>query len=406
MKNYFNRDNKNLILFLVSLFFSEIAIYIFDIGIIIYLYKSTESSAILSGFFISQLLPAFIVLFTGATIDKYNKRHLMIFSKFARILLFILLLFSKEIIIIYFVSFMLNLLYEFDNNIVNALLPYMFSKEKLVKVSSIINIISSISVILGPLAASAIIITSNVNINIAINILLYLLSVGSFIFIILEKASFTGKSDVSPLKPKDKLKDIINFRGIVQDLNTRTTILYWALFMFFIGLTTPLEIIMIEKILQQPSEFYGIGNAVEGVGMLIASFIILGFSKKLKPYNIISIGLFLAGFGYLFIGLSSNIYVYIGGAFFVGLTAAFCPLGFRTSIQSYTNPKILGRTFALSRFIVIVFRMLGLVILSKLLLILPIKILYFSVSSVLLISAISYFILHKHRRYKINNEIA
>ncbi|NLU52495.1 MAG: MFS transporter [Clostridiaceae bacterium] len=144
-------ENRNIIFLLLSSFLSGIGNYIFDIGIIIYLYDETASAAIISGFFISQLLPAFIILFTGITIDKLNRKYLVIFCRLVRILLFILLLLSKKIIVIYFVSFMLNLIFEFDNSVLNAMLPNMFAKERLIKVSSITNIISSVSMVCGPL---------------------------------------------------------------------------------------------------------------------------------------------------------------------------------------------------------------------------------------------------------------
>lgn len=60
----------------------ECAIYILDIGILVFLYDSTESGAIVSSFYVSQLLPAFIIVFVGSVIDRYGKKMLLSVSYF------------------------------------------------------------------------------------------------------------------------------------------------------------------------------------------------------------------------------------------------------------------------------------------------------------------------------------
>lgn len=375
-----NKEKQNIFLLIISSFFSNIASYIFDIGILIYLYDNTKSASIVSGYFISQILPAFLVLFFGITIDKYNKKNLVIITTLIRIGLLILVIFNKNFIIIYLISFMLNLLYEFDGNVINSLIPRLVSKDKLIKISSIKNIIDSVSMILGPILASLIIVSSNVNINIIINIFCYVITFITFIFLNIKT------NEISDFKPdKGVTRTNFNLSIILGNKEIISTIIYWALFMFFIGLTTPLEIIMITDTLNQSSSYYGIGNSIEGIGMLLASFIILSFSKKLKSHEIICIGLFISAVGYLIIGLSPNILIYFIGALCVGITASFCPLGFRTAIQTYATEETLGRTFAITRFIVLISRLIGTFAISLILIKVPIRVIYYVVSTILFI---------------------
>lgn len=81
--------------------------------------------------------------------------------------------------------------------------------------------------------------------------------------------------------------------------------------MFCIGIATPLEISMIENVLGMSSIYYGFGNAVEGLGMLLASIFIIGVIKKLYPEYIIMLGFFSAAFSYLIIGLADNVWFHI-----------------------------------------------------------------------------------------------
>ena len=61
------QNNINLFLLCLTKFLSGFAGYIYDIGIVIYLFQETESVVAIGGFFVSQFLPAFIVLIMGAS---------------------------------------------------------------------------------------------------------------------------------------------------------------------------------------------------------------------------------------------------------------------------------------------------------------------------------------------------
>lgn len=158
--------------------------------------------------------------------------------------------------------------------------------------------------------------------------------------------------------------------------------------MLCIGIALPLEITMIEDTLKMSSAWYGIGNMVEGLGMMVASAFILGKIKKLKPENIISLGLFTAALSYLMIGISPNIWMYFIGAGLVGMTSTFCPLGFKTEIQVESSPEIVGRTFTTARFTILISRTVGSLIVGGLLNIFSIRIVYYGLTGILMVSAI------------------
>ena len=121
---------------------------------------------------------------------------------------------------------------------------------------------------------------------------------------------------------------------------------------------------------------------------MVASAFILGKIKKLKPENIISLGLFTAALSYLMIGISPNIWMYFIGAGLVGMTSTFCPLGFKTEIQVESSPEIVGRTFTAARFTILISRTVGSLIVGGLLNIFSIRIVYYGLTGILMVSAI------------------
>lgn len=147
MKMCDNGKQRNLFLLCVTKFLSGFAGYIYDIGIVIYLFQKTESVVVVGGFFVSQFLPAFIILMTGGIIDRYNKKILMILSNTAKAVLMLILLLNQGIWCIYIVTFLMNLILEFESSTVSALMVHVFPKEKLFKAASVVNFLDSFYVL-------------------------------------------------------------------------------------------------------------------------------------------------------------------------------------------------------------------------------------------------------------------
>lgn len=377
-----NQNRKNLCLISLAKFLSGFAGYIYDIGIVIYLFQETESAAVIGGFFVSQFLPAFIILVTGGIIDKYNKKTLMVISNLAKAALMVGLLFNRNIWCIYVVTFGMNLLLEFEGSTISAMMAHIFAKGELFKASSVINFLDSLSMIAAPLCASALALGFEVNINLVLNIILYVVTALLYGFIVFVHAS----QEVNTGGDK-RLK---GYKALFVNKRILITVIFWNVFMYCIGVASPLEIIMIEEKLEMSSHWYGIGNAVEGVGMLAASALVLGKIRKLKPSSVIALGLSSAALSYVVIGISDNIWVYFIGACLVGITATFCPLGFKTEIQLESEPESIGRTFATSRFFILLSRVGGSLAVGLLMRVWDIRVLYFGIAGLLLAAAVGY----------------
>ena len=381
-KTIFYTDKKNLVLLSVAKLLSGFSSYIYDVGIVIYLFEETQSVAAIGVFFICQLLPAFIILLSGQVIDCYNKKKLIIYSNIGKCVIFLFLILNRNIGTIYICTFLFNLLIEFEGNAFNSFMTNIFSREKILGASSVINLLDSFSMIVAPISASLIALHFKLNANLFLALFLFALTVISYSFIEICEQQFDVK--------KKAIKNKQAYFNIIKDKTILLTVIFWNIFMFCIGITTPLEISMIEDTLKAPSSYYGVGNTIEGIGMLIASGFVLGIIKKLKSNYIIMIGLFSAAFSYYVIGISENIVIYFIGAFLVGMTSAFCPLGFKTEIQIKSDPSIIGRTFTTARFTVLLSRIIGTFIVEWALKTLGIRHIYYWVASILSIAAILY----------------
>lgn len=382
---------QNLFLMSLAKFLSGFAGYIYDIGIVIYLFSQTKSVAVIGGFFISQFLPALIILFTGKLIDTHNQKMLMFLSNLAKAAVFFLLLFEANIVFIYVATFFMNLLLEFESNTTQALMANLFAKGNLFKAASVINLLDSASLILAPVCASVIATNFSIQVNLVIDIILY--GITGFLYLLLP-SGILGNME----KEKEEKK---GYASIIKNKRILCTVLFWNFFMLCIGIASPLEISMIEDTLGMSSSWYGIGNTVEGIGMLLASGFVLGIIKKLKPENIILLGLFSAAMSYGVIGTAGNIGVYLFGAGLVGVTSTFCPLGFKTAVQIQSETNLVGRTFTASRFTILITRMIGSLLVGGMLTVWNIRVIYYLLAGFLVIIAMAYYFVNGFVKKKI-----
>lgn len=382
---------QNLFLMSLAKFLSGFAGYIYDIGIVIYLFSQTKSVAVIGGFFISQFLPALIILFTGKLIDTHNQKMLMFLSNLAKAAVFFLLLFEANIVFIYVATFFMNLLLEFESNTTQALMANLFAKGNLFKAASVINLLDSASLILAPVCASVIATNFSIQVNLVIDIILY--GITGFLYLLLP-SGILGNME----KEKEEKK---GYASIIKNKRILCTVLFWNFFMLCIGIASPLEISMIEDTLGMSSSWYGIGNTVEGIGMLLASGFVLGIIKKLKPESIILLGLFSAAMSYGVIGTAGNIGVYLFGAGLVGVTSTFCPLGFKTAVQIQSETNLVGRTFTASRFTILITRMIGSLLVGGMLTVWNIRVIYYLLAGFLVIIAMAYYFVNGFVKKKI-----
>lgn len=377
----------NMFLLSLAKFLSGFAGYIYDIGIVIYLFSQTKSVAAIGGFFISQFLPALIILFTGKLIDTHNQKMLMFLSNLAKAAVFFLLLFEANIVFIYVATFFMNLLLEFESNTTQALMANLFSKGNLFKAASVINLLDSASLILAPVCASVIATNFSIQANLIIDIILY--GITGLLYLLLP-SGILGNIE----KQKEEKK---GYASIIKNKRILCTVLFWNFFMLCIGIASPLEISMIEDTLGMSSSWYGIGNTVEGIGMLLASGFVLGIIKKLKPESIILLGLFSAAMSYGVIGIAGNIGVYLFGAGLVGVTSTFCPLGFKTAVQIQSETNLVGRTFTASRFTILITRMIGSLLVGGMLTVWNIRVIYYLLAGFLVVTAVAYYFVNRQK---------
>jgi len=324
---------------------------ILQTAIIWYLTQKTSSPMVITLATLSGYLPrAVLGLFTGPFIDKYNRKHILIYSDLiialaALILAIISLNGELPIFAIYIVLFIRSLGAAFHSPALNAVIPTIVPKEHLTRCAGISQGFESVSMILSPALAAFLFTIWNLRSIILLDVLGAFLAITIVIFTAIPVIE--NKSD----KKLDLLQDTIDGLRILKSYSGMTGLLVisslYAFIYFPVGSMYPLITMTYFGGSVADSSIVEIAFSV---GTLVGSLLLGIFGNKLHKVLAIAMSIFIYGLGTTSIGLlpPSGLYYLIGISIIMGLTIPFF-YGLRTSIFQATIPnEYLGRVLSLA----------------------------------------------------------
>lgn len=341
--------SKNFLFFAMSNTISSLGDYIYDIGIIVYLYKVTGSPLLIGSFFILQFLPSLIfTILAGGIADKINKKHILIFSNIVRafVLIFLFLNVSPPFILVS--SIILGICDELSRSTSHASITHLLRKEEITRGNSILSALDSTTMIIGPIIAGLLISIAGIRGSILINLISFLLSATMMIII---------KFNINPVSenknhPKfvQEVKEGLLF--INKSSLVKRILLVWGLLMMGVGISGSLIIILITDYMNLNSSTYGWIGAAQGIGIFCGSLIIMKKNNNIPHPVLIKQGLLFIGLGILFISFIDNFLLLLVSYVAIGIGSACAPIGIRSFLQVNIPNNFLGRVFLTVRFIV------------------------------------------------------
>ncbi|MDP4162784.1 MAG: MFS transporter, partial [Bacillota bacterium] len=105
----------------------------------------------------------------------------------------------------------------------------------------------------------------------------------------------------------------------------------------------PLGVFLITEKLGLPKEDLQWLMAAFGIGMILGGAVIVGFSRKLAPQTLLSIGLAASAIGFIGMGVSDSFWLTLASQFFSGLFMPCIHIGINTMILQNTEEAFIGR---------------------------------------------------------------
>ncbi|MFS1513098.1 MFS transporter [Chengkuizengella sp. SCS-71B] len=358
-------DLKNIILLGSGQFVSMFGTSIYSFAISLYILTVTGSGLSFATNLVLSILPTIILgPIAGVLTDRLNRKMIIVGSDLLSgavlLLLFFVSFVQFNLIWIYTVTLILNILSTLFFVCLESAKPNVVLEKNLMKVNALTQMISSSSFILGPMIGGLVFAFMDIKLFILINAISFLVSSLSELLI---NFNFSTGDDTKEVK-KEKTRIFKDMKeGFLYLISQKQLtgvlglfILINILYTFSVQIPIPYIII---NVLELSDFSFGIIEGAFPIGMLLGAIIVGKFSEKLMEYNkllilmtmISSVLIFLLGVPILMISNEFKMfytiyYVLIHVTF--GIVISFVDIPVLTMLQKKIPDELRGRVLSVT----------------------------------------------------------
>jgi MFS family permease len=350
--------------------FTQVATNLFNFFLIFTVFNIAHSNTAVSGVVLSFTIPAiFFGSIAGAYVDRWNKKNVLIITNTIRALLLILLAFMlNNLFMIYLISFLISILFQFFIPAESPMVPTVVKKNLLLQANALFGLAIFGSVLVAYVLSGPLLILLKPVENIFLFALMLIIGA---IFISFIKPYDTKRTQ----QKREKLKNINIFKDIKQTLSymRHTRPISHSLFLLSLSQILILILAVIapgyaSQILGIPVEQFPIIFVTPAaLGMVIGSIVLVNVFHSHPKEKIITIGIFLSGIAMLLLPFGSkvasrdivhdiNIYlphlftitifhIMVVLAFILGVANSLVFVPANTRLQEHTSEEIRGKIY-------------------------------------------------------------
>lgn len=330
---------------LISLFGDAIA----AVALVLYVAQSTSTgvrpSVAVELVLLAQGVPRFLGPFAGTLADRINQRSLMVICDLGQAALFtgiaVLLPPFPVLLVLVLVANMLTTLFTPAGR---GALPALVSADDLTSANALLDAGFNLSFTLGPALGGFIIAFINIRGALLIDMLTFVLSAALLLRLpsLLLQSSPSEESD-EPFLHATKT----GFAYLVRHTVARAVVLSMFLVVLFVSVDNVALVFLAQRSLGLGDTGYGLLVSIYGVGLILASFIILRWKARLPSIPLFLIGILLDGIGTLLTGLAPFFLIALLTQCLAGVGNGFANVGNSTLIQQTVPRSMLGRVFGI-----------------------------------------------------------
>lgn len=371
--------------------FSQIAVNMFNFVIIIVVFTLSSSNTAVSGAILSFTIPQLLFgLLAGVYVDRWNKKKVLYACNFLRaFLVFFLVFFHSNLILIYILTFTISLVSQFFIPAETPMIPIVVPKPLLLPANAIFGMVIYSSIFIAYAISGPLLILLNTPITFALLGLFFLLAAFFATFITVKTTTQRRLADLDRFRLSlgEEAKAILNFfrkaRMIYQALFLLTLAQVIVLVLAAIG---PGYAEQIVKIRVEEFPLYFVTPAV--MGAAISAIILGSYFHKHPKSKLTKIGLFLLGFSILVLPYGSKVesrgfiqainsylphyldinilHMMVVLAFIMGIANSLIFVPSNTTLQEETSEQFRGKVYGALNTMVGLFSLLPILIVGGL----------------------------------------
>ncbi|MGE5704535.1 MAG: MFS transporter [Clostridia bacterium] len=315
------------------------------------LHRLTGSEAALGNMWLIYLLPSLMVqLVIGPYLDRWNRKHIMLFSQLVRAIAFafpLAMSLAGELVPwhLFLVSLLIGLIQPLYVPSSLAMLPSLIKKQQLPQANATIDGTTRFMMFLGPPVGGLLVALIGAELTLLVVITMYAAS-----FVFLCYCQYVPQ----PTLPRDtwarQLKE--GFRYFWGHQQLVWLGIFLSFVQFAVGVTMVLNLPYVVDELHGTSVLYGMFLASYPLGYFLGSLLVPRIQLRLPLRQVMLGSLLLGGSSFLMLAIVENIWFALAIELFAGITAPFFHVHSTSLYQRVVPAELQGRVFSVRLLII------------------------------------------------------
>jgi len=342
---------KDFTLLLTGQFLSALGDKLHYVALGVLIYRLTGSALEVGKMTLATFLPYLLFgLIAGAYVDRWNKKRTMITADLLRAVFvgLIPIMIGYSINLVYFLTFLSTTANLFFSPAKMAVIPAIFTKEKILTATSLAETAENITEILGYALAGVLIMFIPIHKIFYLDSLTFLFS-AALIFAM----SFSFETQDQAKHKLDMESESHIFQDILEGLAyirktkvlAHTLLTYCIAVLIFSGFN-PLIFVYALDTLKTSTVGLGILEASAAVGITVGSLAISVWGNRLNKQKLVLWGYFISGLTIVILGMFPTYLLALIGFFLTGVSNAMFLIPIQSIFQEETAAPMRGRVFS------------------------------------------------------------
>ena len=313
--------------------------FVSTVALVILVVDLSESASAVGGLLVARLVPTLASPLVGVLADRLDRRVILVASDLARAVLILAAVFTRDLVGLYVLVFLMGLARTFFNPTIRAAFPSVVGEGDLTRANALISGTFSVSYAVGPALGGLLVAATSVNAAFVLDAATYLIS-AAFLYLIPLPAPQTEEGAGFFEELRAGLSYLAGARiplGIV--IGAFLTILT-------VNATVPAEVFLAKYIFDAGDAGYGLLVSVWGGGMVLGSALIGVLSDKIALMPVYFLGIFVGALALAGTGLAPNFALALVALAVAGASNGIDNVTTDTILQKRVPEAFLGRVFA------------------------------------------------------------
>lgn len=309
------------------------------VALVILVAEITGSASAVGGLLVARLLPTLLSPLAGVLADRLDRRAILVVSDLCRAGLIVAVVFTRELVVLYGLVFLMGLARAVFNPTIRAAFPSIVSRDELIRANALISGTFSLSMMLGPALGGLMVSAYGVDVAFVLHAVTYLISAGFLALIPLPRPQRDDEESF--------VRELKTGFGYLAGARIPLAIVVGAfLTMLVTDLTIPAEVFLAKDTFDAGDTGYGLLVSLWGAGMVVGSALTAILDNRVNLILLYFTGIFVWAVALVATGLSPTFAIALGALTIAGVANGVDNVATDTILQKQVPDALLGRVFS------------------------------------------------------------